>query len=163
MLKINITTFDFKKEFLIELKSNDINIEKGIVIDDFLKINVTLTKEKESIIIAQGQISGNIKLTCSRCLEEFVNPINNNFTIMFKEKKLMKKDDVETEVFPYENNIIDLFDFVRQTVIIEIPMKPLCKKDCLGLCPVCGKNQNKEKCNCSVQSKFNPFKDINIH
>lgn len=163
MLKINITTFDFKKEFLIELKSSDINIEKSIIIDDFLKISVVLTKEKESVIIVQGNISGTIRMACSRCLEEFKNPINNNFVAMFKEKQLMKKDDAETDVFPYENNIIDLFDLIRQTVIMEIPMKPLCKNDCAGLCPVCGKNLNREKCSCKVQNIFNPFKDINIH
>jgi len=163
MLKINITTFDFKKEFLIELKSSDINIEKDIIIDDFLKISVVLTKEKESVVIAQGNISGKVKLLCSRCLEEFKSPINNNFTTIFKDKKLMKKDDIETDVLPYENNVIDLFDIVRQTIIMEMPMKPLCKKDCAGICPVCGKNNNKEKCDCHVQNVFNPFKDINIH
>ncbi len=163
MLKINITTFDFQKEFLIELKSNDINIEKDIIIDDFLRVSVVLTKEKESVIIAQGNVSGNIKLLCSRCLEEFKNQINNNFTAIFKDKKLIKKDDLETDVFPYENNLIDLFDMVRQIIIMEIPMKPLCKKDCAGLCPVCGKNLNTERCNCHMQNVFNPFKDINIH
>lgn len=163
MLKINITTFDFKKEFLIELKNSDINIEKSIIIDDFLKIFVVLTKEKESLVIAQGNISGAIRMVCSRCLEEFKNPINSNFVAMFKKKQLMKKEDVETDVFPYENNIIDLFDLIRQTVIMEIPMKPLCKNDCAGLCSVCGKNLNREKCNCKLQNIFNPFKDININ
>lgn len=163
MLKINITDFDFKKELLIELKNKDINIEKTIIIDDFLKISLVLTKEKESVIIVQGNISGNIRTACSRCLEEIKNPINSNFVAMFKEKKLMKNADAETDVFSYENNIIDLFDLVRQMVIMEIPMKPLCKKDCAGLCPVCGKNLNREKCNCKVQNIFNPFKDINIY
>jgi uncharacterized protein len=124
MLKINITSFDFQKEFLIELKSSDINIEKSIIIRDFLKISVVLTKEKESVIIAQGNVSGGVRLTCSRCLEEFDNQINNDFVAIFKDKKLMKKDDVETDVFPYENNVMDLYELIRETIIMEFPMKP---------------------------------------
>jgi uncharacterized protein len=163
MFKINLTSFDFQKEFLIELKSSDIKIEKNIIIDDYIKISLILTKEKETVVIAQGNISGNVLLECSRCLEEFKYRINNNFTVIFKEKKSLKKDDIETDVLPYENNIIDLFEFIRQTIIIEIPMKPLCKNNCAGLCPVCGKNLNRESCNCHVENIFNPFKDINIH
>ncbi|HPD18329.1 MAG: DUF177 domain-containing protein [Candidatus Goldbacteria bacterium] len=163
MLKINITSFDFQKEFLIELKSSGINIEKSITISDSLKISVVLTKEKEHIIIAQGNVSGGVRLTCSRCLEEFNNQINNDFVAIFKDKKMMKKDDVETDVFPYENNVIDLYELIRETIIMEVPMKPLCKNDCAGLCPVCGKNLKREKCNCHVvEDIINPFKDINI-
>ncbi|MCX8092758.1 MAG: DUF177 domain-containing protein [Candidatus Goldbacteria bacterium] len=161
MLKININSFDFKKEFFFELQRDD--IKENIVIDDILKISVTLTKEKESVVIAEGIISGNIKMDCSRCLEEFKYKIDNKFTVIFKEKKLMKKDDIETDVFPYENNIIDLFEFINQALIMEIPMKPLCAHSCAGLCPVCGENLNRKKCNCHIENVFNPFKDINIH
>ncbi|MDO8489774.1 MAG: DUF177 domain-containing protein [Candidatus Omnitrophota bacterium] len=71
---------------------------------------------------------------CSRCLDEF----NWEF-----------KKDVQLN-FPLDNStaFIDLDPDIREEVILDYPIKPLCKIDCKGLCVKCGKNKNEGGCNC---------------
>jgi uncharacterized protein len=45
-------------------------------------------------------------------------------------------------------DIVDLTPEIRETILLEIPQKPLCRDDCKGLCPVCGTDRNKHACNC---------------
>jgi uncharacterized protein len=49
-----------------------------------------------------------------------------------------------------DQQVLDMGEVLRQYVITEIPIKPLCCEKCLGLCPECGSNQNKEKCKCTA-------------
>lgn len=73
-------------------------------------------------------------LICNRCLEEFT--VN-----------LSKKVNLN---IPIENKaVIDLTDNLREEIILNFPLKPLCRPDCLGLCSVCGQNLNNGKCDCS--------------
>ena len=55
----------------------------------------------------------------------------------------------ELEFGFYEGDYIDLSDIIREQVILQIPMKHLCKKDCAGLCQRCGQNLNDGKCSCA--------------
>ena len=48
----------------------------------------------------------------------------------------------------FEGDVIDFRDAVQEQVIMAIPMQPLCREDCRGLCPGCGANLNLEKCRC---------------
>ncbi len=71
---------------------------------------------------------------CSRCLENFEWEFNK---------------DVQFS-FPLETSTtsIDLDPSIREEVILDYPIKPLCKTDCKGLCVKCGKNKNEGGCNC---------------
>lgn len=71
---------------------------------------------------------------CSRCLDEFVWEFN-------KDARLNFPLDSGTD-------FIDLDDGIREEVILDYPIKPLCKIDCKGLCLKCGKNKNEGGCNC---------------
>jgi uncharacterized protein len=54
-----------------------------------------------------------------------------------------------------EHHILDLTEAIRQYIITAMPMKPLCKEDCAGLCATCGKDLNKVKCSCT-QEEIDP-------
>jgi uncharacterized protein len=58
-------------------------------------------------------------------------------------------DDLETDV--YDNGIIDLNALVETETTLLLPMKPLCREDCRGLCPICGGNRNLTACRCEVR------------
>ena len=49
-----------------------------------------------------------------------------------------------------DQHMLDMTEVVRQYAISEAPIKPLCCEECLGLCPECGTNLNKEKCKCNA-------------
>ena len=71
---------------------------------------------------------------CSRCLEEFEWEINKDTKLNYS---LGSRD-----VF------IDLSEDIREEVILDYPIKPLCRSNCKGLCVQCGKNKNQGGCNC---------------
>ena len=57
-------------------------------------------------------------------------------------------DDLETDV--YDNGVVDLTALLETETTLLLPMKPLCREDCRGLCPICGGNRNVTDCHCEV-------------
>ena len=55
----------------------------------------------------------------------------------------------------YREGTIDLKEDVREAIILAFPLKPLCRPECRGLCPHCGRNLNEEKCECR-EEKIDP-------
>jgi len=109
----------------------------------------------------------NLSFTCSRCLEEIKQHEKRNFHIEFKNKsdyaingKSTRETDENKNEYIVENNCINLGPFLRDQIILSIPMKPLCSEECKGLCPICGVNLNKTTCKHSkvkVKVKENSF------
>ena len=63
----------------------------------------------------------------------------------------------------YKDDAVDLSEIVREQFYLALPMKPLCREDCKGLCPVCGKNRNREACTCQsewVDPRLEPLKNL---
>lgn len=79
-------------------------------------------------------ISALMYANCSRCLNEFERQFNREVDLNFP----LDKDTV----------FIDLNPIIREEVILDYPIKPLCKATCQGLCAKCGKNKNEGGCNC---------------
>ena len=48
----------------------------------------------------------------------------------------------------YKDDVIDLGEVMREQFFLALPMKPLCRPDCKGLCPICGANRNRQQCEC---------------
>jgi len=157
MLKFDIGSLEGRKEFDLELRGTDLSFDKGMKIEDGMKIHLVFTKEKNDSVIIEGSINGNLITACSRCLEEFVNTIDTSFIYMFRDRKSFTEDDKDSDVIMFENNEIDLEPLLKETIILELPMKPLCADDCRGLCPACGVNLNKEGCDCEKKVKISPF------
>lgn len=82
---------------------------------------------------------------CDRCLTS----INGNEKIKIKDK--LFRDDL----FGIFESCLDLEEFVKNSIISEIPAKILCSENCKGLCPECGNNLNETSCNC-LKEKYNP-------
>jgi uncharacterized protein len=115
------------------------------------KVGLTRT---DNSILARGRLLTEVGLTCSRCLGPLRYPLYINIeeeyypTIdIVTGAKLATPDDGEHFTID-ERHILDLTEAVRQAALVSIPMKPLCKNDCVGLCPVCGHNLNQGACGC---------------
>ena len=165
MFKINLGSFEDFQEFSFELKKSEVTLE-GLDFDDGLSINLTMTKDGEDSVVVDGDISGNLNLVCGRCLEPYKQSVDTHFTTIYKEKSSMTPDDEENDVLPYDHNKIDLTDCIKDTLFLEIPLKLICKPECAGICPVCGKNQNTDKCKCDktikVEDTFKPFSGLDL-
>lgn len=80
--------------------------------------------------------------TCRRCLE----PAGGLLELPVREHFTEGGDGEET--YPLHDGEADLEPMVRDAVLLELPLAPLCRPDCRGLCPVCGANRNLEACTC---------------
>ena len=160
MFKFDISSFEGRKEFDLELKSTELSLDKGIIVEDGMKINLVFTKDKINTIIIEGKIKGNVISSCGRCLETYISPVDTSFAAIYKDKKSFTKEDEESEIRQYENNNIDITDDLKETFILELPMKPFCGEECKGLCPVCGKNLNNENCDCKKDIKLNRIEEL---
>lgn len=115
-----------------DVKKQEIDIS-GLEFKGFLKVQVHAKREC-GIVEVKVNIKAPVELTCARCLDKAVSFCNKDF-------KLIYSVDLAGEV-------IVLDDDIRQELILDYPQKILCCTDCRGLCPRCGVNLNKGKCNC---------------
>lgn len=93
-------------------------------------------------ILAVGDFTTVVRLECSRCLDRYELRVNGELEELFVFRPEGEADE-EKDVFPIRGNKIDLEPVLYQLVISEIPFKPVCRPDCGGICPTCGKNKNK--------------------
>jgi len=112
-------------------------------------------KDKQQFRLV-GRVQTTLELNCGRCLEPFTMPVDADFDLRYHphvqntgtgEAEQEIEDDDLTTAF-YENDEIDLGHLMREQFTLALPMKPLCRDDCRGLCPVCGINWNKGSCDC---------------
>ncbi len=121
-------------------------------LDSPLYVRMYIKRTGERYLL-EGNISGTLKLRCDRCIETFHFDLNTNFRIFLMSHPTESKEEIELEkddmsVVFISADEIELEDIIRAEIYLAVPMKVLCKEDCAGLCPVCGKNLNMGKCNC---------------
>ncbi len=109
-----------------------------------VKIEGILRNENECFILeAKGETK--VSLLCDRCLTPVATEIHFNIEERFSHTG---RDDEETETFSGDQ--IDLADYVKRGILEAFPMKVVCREDCKGLCPVCGKDLNTGDCGCDT-------------
>ena len=104
-----------------------------------------------------GQATTTLELSCSRCLEGFPVPVTAAFDLTYLPSDQAPPGGGEVEVGDedintayYQHGEIDLAELIHEQLYLVLPMKPLCKDDCQGLCPVCGTNRNTTACTCEA-------------
>jgi uncharacterized protein len=106
--------------------------------------------------IVDGTLHFTADFSCSRCLDPYPFANTSPFHVRFRPRPaaLVDSEDVEItapeelDVEFYTERSIPLRDLALEQVQLSIPMKPLCDENCLGLCPQCGSNRNRETCAC---------------
>lgn len=101
-------------------------------------------------ILTQGAIESQLGLECVRCLEPFNLVITLEIEETFRLPGTSPRADAPYAVS--EAGWLDLAPLLREQCWLSIPMKPLCRPDCKGLCPQCGANLNFELCTCRESS-----------
>ena len=118
---------------------------------------VSLLKTHQGIL-ARVDLEARVTAGCSRCDNEFLRisklRIEEEFFPATGRLGGDRPEDPDASLID-EHNVLDLAEVVRQSLIAEQPMKPLCSTDCRGLCQVCGGNLNVSHCRCS-RSRIDP-------
>ena len=135
-----------------------------------LQLGLTVTREFDHIRVA-GQVSTAVRLDCSRCLMEYESPITSTFTVFYsqategpqdEEVELTEEDLVAAT---YTGEEIDFTPVIAEQIIMGIPLKPLCREECQGLCSTCGADLNTSPCDCeraTVSLKFSALRNLKI-
>lgn len=131
-----------------------------------VKCVVNVFRSGEQVLV-NGQFEAVLKSNCSRCLELIEFPLTVQFTSDFRyaqgnpltANKVELTPD-ELDIVWYNGNEIDLTEQVRQQMVVNLPIKILCKEDCRGLCVKCGANLNTHPCQCITEDDENPFRNL---
>lgn len=123
-------------------------------------------ERKNNRVLLEGTLKATIMVDCDRCLDSFNYPLDFNFKIDLELDEgdlagVVSKEHAcgseEMDVMFLDEPVVDLFNVLRQQLILALPAKMLCKPDCLGLCPQCGENLNQEQCKCQDASDSSSF------
>src|SRR5206468_10612173 len=116
--------------------------------------SLTVEKDGEAVFV-KGQLVAKVPQLCGRCLEPYAVTVTPEIDAHFVptprrrgEEVELAADDLETDV--YGNGVLDLTTLLETETTLLLPMKPLCREDCRGLCPICGGNRNVTDCHCEV-------------
>jgi uncharacterized protein len=128
-------------------------------IADSARGSVCLLRTHQGVLV-DADLEVQATLTCSRCLSEFTRDSVVAMEVEFFPTvdvhtggRLLPSEDLEDGHIDDSHNL-DLTDMLRQYVIADLPMKPLCKPRCLGLCQVCGTNLNDKECDCKDEAGY---------
>ncbi len=105
-------------------------------------------------LILQADFSAVTTLECVRCLTEFDCELNWSFTDLYA---FDKRSITDSELILPEDGHIELTELIRECALLEIPISPICKPDCLGLCAECGQNLNEKDCGHGPDENDSPF------
>ncbi len=134
-------------------------------------VNVKLKASfSEGEVIVWGKVYAKLKTACTRCLEDVVFNIEQEFSAVYG-MSYPQDLEAEYEISPGEEKYVSVEDIdfidigpqVEEAIVLAIPVKILCKDDCKGLCPICGINLNKQECDClkdAIDPRLEKFKEL---
>jgi uncharacterized protein len=102
----------------------------------------------------QGSYSGEFEIACARCLTPVQRTLQGQFDLLFRPLGIDQGSSersisaAETEIGYYQESGLMLEDVLREQVLLSLPARTLCREDCKGLCPRCGRDLNSEPCAC---------------
>ena len=133
-------------------------------------ITLHIANQENKRLLIQGDVDVKLGIPCGRCLEEVPTPIHFRIdkTLSITDDGIIDEDMEETDyLIGFE---LDVDKLVYAEILVNWPMRVLCKDDCKGICKVCGMNLNKGACNCqrteldprmaAIQDIFNKFKEV---
>ncbi len=135
-----------------------------------IRVHLRLSKSGRMIHV-KSRVETGVELLCDRCLEPFFRGLNPEFSTVLKprpdfplaEERELNREDLESDF--YEGEEINLTSFVQDQVLLTLPQKAVCREECRGLCPRCGKNLNREVCQCPtvlIDPRFQALKNLKV-
>ena len=132
------------------------------VLDD---ASLAVERDGDAVFV-HGSLAATIPQLCGRCLAGFDMTVTPSIEARFVpsptgrgDEQELGSDDLETDV--YDQGTLDLNALLETETSLALPMKPLCREECRGLCPVCGGNRNTTACACQERApelRWEPLK-----
>jgi uncharacterized protein len=147
-------------DFPAHLALNEDALRLDISIDGVSLLGKALAEcdivKGDHIYYCTGQAFCDAEIVCSRCLEPYRDRLSGEIEFSIQEvadgRQVKPEEIPENEiVIPANSPEVDISAPVREALLLALPMKPLCGEDCLGICPSCGINLNKQNCECKSE------------
>jgi len=123
------------------------------------ELRVRLSGERVTV---DGRLTGDLEVICCRCAKGFSQRVEKAFSVEYwpdpragDEGEELELSYDELDIGFYREDKIDLSAVVAEQILLEIPMKAVCRENCRGLCDQCGADLNLEACEC-VRTKVDP-------
>ena len=145
------TRGETEKQLDLEFDFSNENVSYDAAFEQPVKTRLFLKKGSGETFI-ELTVQATAKCSCARCLELFEKEFSFSQEFIVTPATLT---DPESEIPVNSNNILDVKQLVLQELSLEIPSTMLCKEDCEGLCPKCGKPKG-EKCGCQLEERVDP-------
>jgi uncharacterized protein len=129
----------YKREFSFE--QTEIALAEDFILHQ-LEGTVTATRTQQGLLL-QGNFTGYVQLQCVRCLENYNHPLNWELLELYV---FNRRDALKDDLILPDNAQVDISEFIREEALLDIPINPICKPDCQGLCQICGTNLNQNDC-----------------
>jgi len=125
-----------------------------------------------SELFLSGTLHGALELECSRCLARYRAALREPFRLVLEpagdrvpaepeSAAALERDGLclldELETGWFRGKEIELGAWFIELVLLAVPVQPLCREDCRGLCPRCGIDRNRENCHCEAETRVSPF------
>ena len=125
---------------------------------------VRLIRSERGVLVMADLDLAPVTLECGRCLEPFQAPVH----LEFDEEYVLRRDPLtgvaarveDGDFLVDEHRHLDLSEAVRQYEQSALPIQPVCRPDCRGLCPTCGRNLNVETCACLPAGRDDPWSPL---
>lgn len=144
MSNTSLKIFEDVSELLNNEKKESLKISRKIEIGEigderikiksplFLEINFVLNRKNE--ILANFKVKAELELSCDRCLNKFNKKINLKFQQIYRAEKNYLTEKTEEEILPIlQNQTVEIFEPVRQEILLSLPYKILCNEKCKGI------------------------------
>lgn len=129
------------KDLSVSVAADEFAFADGRILDEPLEVRVHLESLSDGITV-EGRITVGVRTECRRCLRT----VEDRLTVPIEE--LFQVTVVDPDAYPIDQDQANLLPMVRENVLLVVPLAPLCRPDCAGLCSVCGKDLNDGACGC---------------
>jgi uncharacterized protein len=160
-MKMFIDINEIEREGISFDRKLDLSSVTGSGVDALrvLEANLAGSAERESVgVILSARLTAKVELACSRCTEPFTVSLDVPFQLTLVPEAAefaageARIEDEDTSLFYTREGKADLVQIAAEQIYLNLPLKPVCRGDCKGLCPGCGANRNLAECCCAGES-----------
>ncbi len=118
-----------------------------------------LLENTDGEVRIKGRLSVVMESDCDRCLGLARFSLENApFDLFYRPSSSLAReeevaiDEGEAEIGFYQGGGLELEDVLREQILLLLPMQRVCREDCEGICPICGRNRNESHCDCHLET-----------
>lgn len=169
-MKLNLRDFEvFPASTRLEAEPGALTLDyEGITEVGRVTVDLDIQQSGEEFF-CQAHATAELTLECARCLTVFKGTIKGQTDFIacsedtWAEAHAEAGDDEDYVFYEGRSLEVDITEQVRQAIILAMPLVPVCREDCKGLCPKCKVNRNEQECSCTFEEtdpRWDQLKDL---